>query len=103
LGFNYSLKSLSFTYQWNYTSSAFSDAQNTEIPNSAGTIGMIPAYTIQDVSFTYNATKHWQIKGSVNNLMNEKYFTRRGTGSFPGIGILPGETRNFSIGLMYKL
>ena len=103
LGFNYSLKSLSFTYQWSYTSSAFSDAQNTEIPNSAGTIGLIPAYTIQDVSFTYKATKHWQIKGSVNNLMNEKYFTRRGTGSFPGIGILPGETRNYSIGLMYTL
>ena len=103
LGFNYSLKSLSFTYQWSYTSSTYSDAQNTEIPNSAGTIGLIPAYTIQDVSFTYKATKHWQIKGSVNNLMNEKYFTRRGTGSFPGIGILPGETRNYSIGLMYTL
>lgn len=103
LGFNYSLKSLSFTYQWSYAASAYSDAQNTEIPNSAGTIGLIPAYTIQDVSFTYKATKHWQIKGSVNNLMNEKYFTRRGTGSFPGIGILPGETRNYSIGLMYTL
>ena len=103
LGFNYSLKSLSFTYQWSYTSSTYSDAQNTEVPNASGTIGLIPAYTIQDVSFTYKATKHWQIKGSVNNLMNEKYFTRRGTGSFPGIGILPGETRNYSIGLMYTL
>jgi Fe(3+) dicitrate transport protein len=103
LGFNYSLKSLSLTYQWSYTSSAFSDAQNTELPNSAGTIGLIPAYTLQDVSFTFKVSKHWQFKGSVNNLMNEKYFTRRGTGSFPGIGILPGETRNYSIGLMYTL
>jgi Fe(3+) dicitrate transport protein len=103
VGLNYSLKSWSITYQWSYTSHTYSDAQNTEKPNEAGTLGIIPAYTLQDISFTYKPSKHWQIKGSANNITNEKYFTRRGTGAYPGIGILPGETRNYSLGLMYML
>lgn len=95
-GLTYTHKRLSFTYQISYTAESFSDAQNTVKPNSAGTIGLIPGYTLDDFSFTYKYRKHWLLKGSVNNVMNVSYFTRRGTGAFPGYGILPGAPRNAS-------
>jgi Fe(3+) dicitrate transport protein len=95
-GLTYTHKRLSFTYQISYTAESFSDAQNTGKPNPTGTIGLIPGYTLDDFSFTYKYRKHWLIKGSVNNVMNVSYFTRRGTGAFPGYGILPGAPRNVS-------
>lgn len=95
-GLTYTHKRLSFTYQISYTAESFSDAQNTVKPNPAGTIGLIPGYTLDDFSFTYKYRKHWLLKGSVNNVMNVFYLTRRGTGAFPGYGILPGAPRNVS-------
>ena len=95
-GLTYTHKRLSFTYQISYTAESFSDAQNTGKPNPTGTIGLIPGYTLDDFSFTYKYGKHWLLKGSVNNVMNVSYFTRRGTGAFPGYGILPGAPRNAS-------
>jgi Fe(3+) dicitrate transport protein len=95
-GLTYTYQRLSFTYQMAYTAESFSDAQNTVKPTAAGTIGLIPAYTLGDFSFTYKYRKHWLLKGSVNNVMNVSYFTRRGTGAFPGFGILPGAPRNVS-------
>jgi Fe(3+) dicitrate transport protein len=95
-GLTYTHKRLSFTYQISYTAESFSDAQNTVKPNPAGTIGLIPGYTLDDFSFTYKYRKHWLLKGSVNNVMNVSYLTRRGTGAFPGYGILPGAPRNVS-------
>ena len=101
-GLTYTHKRLSFTYQISYTAESFSDAQNTVNPTAAGTIGLIPAYTLGDFSFTYKYRKHWLLKGSVNNVMNVSYFTRRGTGAFPGFGILPGAPRNASCSLGFS-
>ncbi len=98
-GLTYTHKRLSFTYQISFTAESFSDAQNTVKPNPTGTIGLIPGYTLDDFSFTYKYGKHWLLKGSVNNVMNVSYFTRRGTGAFPGYGILPGAPRNASLTL----
>jgi len=95
-GITYSYKRLSFTYQMSYTAESFSDAQNTVKPNTSGTIGLIPGYTLDDFSFTYKYRKHWHLKGSVNNIGDVLYFTRRGTGAFPGYGILPAAPRNLS-------
>lgn len=95
-GLTYTYKRLSFTYQTSFTAESFSDAQNTGRPNPTGTIGLIPGYKLDDFSFTYKYRKHWLLKGSVNNVMNVSYFTRRGTGAFPGYGILPGAPRNVS-------
>ena len=98
-GLTYTYKRLACTYQISQTSASFSDAQNTDKPISTGTIGLIPAYTLDDFSFTFKYRKHWLLKGSVNNIMNVTYFTRRGTGAFPGYGILPGAPRNSSLTL----
>jgi len=95
-GLTYTYKRLSFTYQTSYTAESFSDAQNTVKPISSGTIGLIPGYTLDDFSFTYKYRKNWLMKGSVNNIGDVSYFTRRGTGAFPGYGILPGAPRNVS-------
>ena len=102
-GLTYTYKRLSFTYQMSYTAESFSDAQNTIKPTPIGTIGLIPGYTLDDFSFTYKYRKHWLLKGSVNNVMNVSYFTRRGTGAFPGYGILPGAPRNvsFTLGFIF--
>ena len=101
-GLTYTHKRLSFTYQISYTAESFSDAQNTVKPNPTGTIGLIPEYILDDFSFTYKYGKHWLLKGSVNNAMNVSYFTRRGTGAFPGYGILPGAPRNVSCTLGFS-
>lgn len=100
-GITYRIASMSLTYQISSTSAVFSDAQNTIIANPQGTIGLIPAYQIHDVSFSYRQGKHVYMKGSLNNVLNASYFTRRGTGAYPGFGILPAELRNISFTFAY--
>ena len=95
-GLTYTYKRLTFTYQISQTSASFSDAQNTLKPNDSGLIGQIPSYTLADASFTFRYRKHWLFRGSVNNINNITYFTRRGTGAYPGYGILPAAPRNIS-------
>jgi len=95
-GLTYTYKRLTVTYQISQTSASFSDAQNTGKPTDSGMLGLIPSYTLADASFTFKFKKHWLFKGSVNNLLNVSYFTRRGTGAYPGYGILPAAPRNLS-------
>jgi Fe(3+) dicitrate transport protein len=42
------------------------------------------------------------LKAGINNLLNEKYFTRRSSG-YPGPGILAAEPRNFFLTVGLKL
>ena len=101
-GLNYKFRSVSISYQISQTSSTFSDAQNTKIGNALGTVGEIPSYTLQDISMAYKISKNWIVKGAINNVANTKYFTRRGTGAYPGIGILPGEPVNFIVSASFQ-
>jgi Fe(3+) dicitrate transport protein len=56
-------------------------------------VGLIPAYQILDVSVSWE--RRWlKLEGSINNLANAMYFTRRATG-YPGPGILPSDGRAF--------
>ena len=100
-GMSYRLASFSMTYQISHTASVFSDAQNSSIPLTSGTIGPIPAYQVHDVAFSYRWKTHVYMKSSINNLWNASYFTRRGTGAYPGFGILPAELRNISFTFGY--
>jgi Fe(3+) dicitrate transport protein len=95
-GLTYTYKRLAFTYQISHTAESFSDAQNTVIPLASGVLGQIPSYTLGDFSLTFKYRKHWLLKGSINNISNVSYFTRRGTGAFPGYGILPAAPQNVS-------
>lgn len=95
-GVTYAYKKLTATVQYNYTSDAFSDANNTVAPVATGVNGLIPSYQIVDVSATYKFNERFFVKGGLNNLFNEKYFTRR-AGGYPGPGVMSSDPRNFFI------
>jgi Fe(3+) dicitrate transport protein len=95
-GVTYTCKKLTATVQYNYVSKSFSDANNTNTPVATGVNGLIRAYTITDVSASYKFNEHFFVKGGLNNLFNQKYFTRR-AGGYPGPGIMSGEPRNFFV------
>jgi Fe(3+) dicitrate transport protein len=102
LGIIYSYKQLSTTMQIRNTSSVFTDANNTVLANSTGTIGQLKGYTICDASLVYKYAKYYNITVSINNIMQARYATRRSNG-YPGPGIIPGEGRTFNIGFGVRL
>jgi Fe(3+) dicitrate transport protein len=86
--------------QLNHVSDQFTDATNAVFFPDA-TVGLIPAYTVLDLSLSYE----WQwlrLEGSVNNFTDRVYFTRRATG-YPGPGIIPAERRMFFMTLQVKI
>jgi Fe(3+) dicitrate transport protein len=99
-GVNYAFKQFSISYQLNSVGSAYADALNTENPNASATNGKIPSYIVSDLSFSFRFMKNYTIRGGINNLTDERYFTRR-AGGYPGPGILPGMGRSWfmSIGI----
>jgi Fe(3+) dicitrate transport protein len=101
-GITYSIKTLQVTLQMSKVDETFSDANNTRVASANGNTGLIPAYTVTDLSTTYKISKIWNIKAGINNLMNTTYFTRR-AGGFPGPGALPADGRNFFLTVAVKL
>lgn len=87
---------LEATYQFTYVSDQFSDASNARRTPTA-IEGLIPAYHVMDLSAEYNAGRY-HVGAGVNNLTDERYFTRRATG-YPGPGIIPATARNFYVSL----
>lgn len=80
--------------QYNMVGKAFNDALNTLEPNAGATNGLIPAYEIWDLNVSVPVNKQITLRGGVNNLLDESYFTRR-AGGYPGPGIMPGNGRTF--------
>lgn len=91
-GLNYKWKAFKATFQMSYLSEQFSDATNS-IFNPNALTGTVPAYLVLDFSTEYQINK-FKISSGVNNLNNEKYFTRRAA-SYPGPGIIPATPRSF--------
>lgn len=90
------------TLQLSKVGETFSDANNTVAASSNGNTGLIPAYTITDLTATYKFSKGFNVKAGVNNLLNERYFTRRAAG-YPGPGALPADGRTFFVSIGAKL
>ncbi|GBF50293.1 TonB-dependent receptor [Leptospira ryugenii] len=102
-GVTYHFKNtFSLTYLISYTGMAYSDAANTVTPSADGQIGKIPRYMVRDISFRWTFVENYSLTGGVNNLGNERYFTRR-SGGYPGPGILPAEGIFYYIGLSVVL
>jgi Fe(3+) dicitrate transport protein len=97
-GFSFGGKKFNVTYQYAYQSKQYSDATNAETTPTA-VDGAIPALSVMDLSISYN-WKLFTIYSGVNNLTNEKYFTRRADG-YPGPGILPSDKRNWYVTLQF--
>ncbi len=94
-------KKLKASFQYTHVTEQFSDATNTLTGGTSAVIGLIPAYSIMDVSISYEI-KRLKFEGSVNNLTDQYYFTRRATG-YPGPGILPSDGRGFYLTVQVKL
>ncbi|WP_019990785.1 TonB-dependent receptor [Rudanella lutea] len=99
-GVNYSYRGFTLTALMNRVGKAYSDANNTEKASANAQTGLIPAYRVFDLSASLNLKKRYIIRAGVNNLTDERYFTRR-AGGYPGPGLLPadGRTGYLSVGL----
>ena len=65
-----------------------------------GLIGQIPKYDVMDLSLSYLMGR-FKFETGINNLLDEKYFTRRAI-SYPGPGIIPSDSRSFYSTLQVK-
>ena len=88
LGYKNILTNLQFTF----LSDQFTDASNAVESNLSGVIGQVPAYNVLDLSASYKYKK-LKFEFGINNMLDNKYFTRRATG-YPGPGIIPSPNRN---------
>ena len=100
-GITYSFKEFTLTGQLSHVDKSFSDANNTVSATANAQTGLLPAYTITDLTATYSFNKNLNIKAGVNNLTDERYFTRR-AGGYPGPGALPSDGRNFFLSVGAK-
>jgi Fe(3+) dicitrate transport protein len=99
-GLTASFKGFKITYQYAYTSEQFTEATNAKLTSSA-VDGLIPAYSVMDLSLGY--TYKWiSLSTGINNLLDDYYFTRRADG-YPGPGIIPADGRSFYVTLGIKL
>ena len=95
-------KSFLITGQVSRVGETFSDANNTVIPTANAQNGLLPAYTIIDLTASYKFSKNFNLKAGINNLMDARYFTRR-AGGYPGPGALPADGRTLFISVGAKL
>lgn len=100
-GLRLGYKNFKASFQYTYLSDQFTDATNATEGDVSAVIGIIPSYSIMDLSFSYQYKK-FRLETSVNNLGDQMYFTRRATG-YPGPGILPSDGRSYYLTLQVKL
>ena len=96
---NFIWKDFSVATQLTYLSQQYTDATNTELSSDAVN-GLIPAYYVMDLSAKYKI-KGFILEGSINNITNNTYFTRRAAG-YPGPGIIPADPITFYFTLGYE-
>ena len=94
-------KGVLLTVQVSYVGQTFSDANNTIAASANGNTGLIPSYTVTDLTATYKFSKGLNLKAGINNLFDTRYFTRR-AGGYPGPGALPADGRTFFISVGAK-
>ena len=90
----------SSTFLISSTAQSFGDAANSVKPSADAIAGIIPAYTVMDWSATIKF-KNFNFKGGVNNLGDERYFTKRAD-EYPGPGIIPAIGRSLYLGFGAK-
>lgn len=80
-----------------HTSVSFGDADNT-VRSSDAVVGVIPSYSVLDLSGAAALADGWRVEAGVNNLTRRSYFTRR-TDEYPGPGIIPSLGRSVYVTL----
>jgi Fe(3+) dicitrate transport protein len=100
-GISIGSKGCLFTTQFSFVGDSFSDANNTVASSANGNTGLIPSYSITDLTTSYKFSKNLNIKAGINNLFDKRYFTRR-AGGYPGPGAMPADGRTFFLSLGAK-
>ncbi len=100
-GISAGYKNFLLTGQLSHVGETFSDANNTEKPTPNAQNGLIPSYTVVDLTATYKFSKGLNLKAGINNLFDDIYFTRR-AGGYPGPGALPADGRTFFVSVGAK-
>ena len=99
-GLSFGNPRFNITYQFSYQAKQYSDATNTESTPTA-VDGAIPAFSVMDLSLSYN-WRQFTFYTGINNLLDKSYYTRRADG-YPGPGIIPADIRNYYFTLQFKL
>jgi Fe(3+) dicitrate transport protein len=92
----------SLTLQYSYVSETFSDALNTGVASANGAVGPVPAYSLWDLNGTWSIGRQLTLRGSINNLLNKQYFTKRPT-FYPGPGVWPSDGRSAVLTVGFRL
>jgi Fe(3+) dicitrate transport protein len=100
-GITFKKNKFAATWQYSYTGKQFTDATNAEFTSNAIN-GIIPAYYVMDISAEYKINRTWALSSSINNLTDNRYYTRRAD-SYPGPGIVPADGRSFYLTLQVTL
>lgn len=99
-GLDLSWKDMKMSYLFSYTDQQFTDATNS-VQTSNAVNGLIPSYYVMDLNLAYTFWK-FTFNAGVENITDNKYFTRRATG-YPGPGIIPSSGRTFFVSVGVKL
>ena len=100
-GISFGYKKFLFTTQFSFVGSSFSDANNTYNSSSNGNTGLIPSYSITDLTASNKFSKNLNLKAGINNLWDNRYFTRR-AGGYPGPGAMPADGRTLFLSIGAK-
>ncbi len=93
-------KTFAISGQFSQVGQHYSDATNARRTATA-VEGIIPTYRVVDITARYSMRRVF-LEASLNNALNEKYFTRRAE-SYPGPGILPSDGRAWYVTLGLKI
>ena len=100
MGITFRREKWSAGYQFAYTGKQYSDATNATFTANA-IDGLVPGYRVMDFTAAYRYNRHLRLSGSINNLANAQYFTRRAD-SYPGPGIVPADGRGYFLTLEWE-
>ncbi len=97
LGVTLAVPRFTTTFLISHTAQSFGDATNAVTASDDGVAGLIPAYTVMDLSGTLKLNR-FNVKLGANNLADTRYFTLR-TAEYPGPGIIPSIGRSVYLGV----
>lgn len=101
-GLNLRYRSFSCSFLYSYTAESFADPLNTVKPSTTGAVGLVPAYGLLDFNATWRISSSVLLRFSVNNLMDNHYFTKR-PAFYPGPGIWPSDGRSAVVSVGVKI
>lgn len=102
-GAHFRYHAIGINLQYSYTAASYADALNTREPlKTTGAVGLVPAYSLWDLSASFRIAKMVEIRANLNNLANKQYFTKR-PAFYPGPGVWPSDGRNGSVTVICRL